>query len=230
MHRIRESLPLWFHARAEGVLIQSLNRYAYVLNNPTTLVDPLGLQSPGDNCSRESGASLVDCVKGVYCMPFMGACGSAVLGGAPDPFDYSATPVVVSTWVPPAQIISTIDGVVYPGPLMPGYWTATQVGTALDLQIPGITFTPTGATTATFVSQSSFWPTVGKFVQKGFTPNPFDVFDRFHPHNLDLRDAGLTCSKHVDIDWRTGGAGQPTQGSKFMLILSTRIRSGFRPA
>ncbi len=27
---------------------QSLNRYAYALNNPTTLIDPLGLQPPGD--------------------------------------------------------------------------------------------------------------------------------------------------------------------------------------
>jgi len=32
---------------------QSLNRYAYVLNNPTTLTDPLGL-NPADNCSYAS--------------------------------------------------------------------------------------------------------------------------------------------------------------------------------
>jgi hypothetical protein len=45
---------------------QSLNRYAYALNNPTTLIDPTGL-SPGDNCSGKTGASLADCVTGVYC-------------------------------------------------------------------------------------------------------------------------------------------------------------------
>ncbi len=39
--------------------MQSLNRYAYALNNPTTLIDPLGL-APGDPCTIES-ASLVNC-------------------------------------------------------------------------------------------------------------------------------------------------------------------------
>jgi RHS repeat-associated protein len=74
---------------------QSLNRYAYVMNNPTTLIDPLGLQSPGDNCSGKTGASLADCVKGVYCTFFLGACGSTVLGGAWDPFGWLTTSDIV---------------------------------------------------------------------------------------------------------------------------------------
>jgi RHS repeat-associated protein len=66
---------------------QSLNRYAYALNNPTTLIDPLGLQSPGDNCNGKKGASLVDCVTGIYCMSNPGQCSNRQLYGLFDEFD-----------------------------------------------------------------------------------------------------------------------------------------------
>jgi RHS repeat-associated protein len=61
---------------------QSLNRYTYALNNPTTLTDPLGLQSPGENCmSKTTFGSLVDCVTGVYCMSDPGQCSNRLLYG-----------------------------------------------------------------------------------------------------------------------------------------------------
>jgi hypothetical protein len=184
------------------------------MNNPTTLIDPSGLQGQNPCANLQYGQGRGQCQNGVNGVIEA----NTELGPSSwDPFDLMNIPIVLSTWVPPQQvgITGTLPGgnfatAVY---YFEGYWTSTQVGTALELQIPGITFTPTGPTTATFVSQSPFWPTVGKFVQKGFTPNPFDLLDRFHPHNLDLRDARLICSQHVDIDWTTGGSGQPTQGS-----------------
>ncbi len=57
---------------------QSLNRYGYVGNNPTSLIDPLGLQGHSRGCS-----TFWDCVHVVFC-------GSLYCGyntGSPDPFD-----------------------------------------------------------------------------------------------------------------------------------------------
>jgi RHS repeat-associated protein len=85
---------------------QSLNRYAYVLNNPTSMTDPLGLQSPGENCSGKTGSSLIDCVTGVYCMSDPGQCSNRELYGMQGPFDefdWSGIPVVQQTgydWIP----------------------------------------------------------------------------------------------------------------------------------
>jgi RHS repeat-associated protein len=66
---------------------QSLNRYTYALNNPTTLIDPLGLQSPGDNCSSKTGSAFADCVTGIYCMADPGQCSNRQLYGLFDEFD-----------------------------------------------------------------------------------------------------------------------------------------------
>ena len=99
-----------------------------MLNSPTTLIDPLGLggqgPGPGGNCSGKTGASLADCVTGVYCMPFMGACGSTVLGGAPDPFDFidiGSTTVRTPIYAPGSTPDDkTITG--YSTSTIPGSW------------------------------------------------------------------------------------------------------------
>jgi RHS repeat-associated protein len=86
---------------------QSLNRYAYALNNPTTLIDPVGLQSPGDNCSSKTGASLIDCVTGIYCMADPGQCSNRLLFGLMgnlDPFDSMG----MHMWVSDEEVQSTI--------------------------------------------------------------------------------------------------------------------------
>jgi RHS repeat-associated protein len=44
---------------------QSLNRYAYAGNNPTTLTDPLGLCTPGQDCHPPSCTNM-NCVWGTY--------------------------------------------------------------------------------------------------------------------------------------------------------------------
>ena len=63
---------------------QSLNRYAYVMNNPTTLIDPLGLCSPSDlNCHEP--CQIGSCREpGVFPPPaggLGGGCSGLLLGG-----------------------------------------------------------------------------------------------------------------------------------------------------
>jgi RHS repeat-associated protein len=174
---------------------QSLNRYPYVMNNPTTLTDPLGLQGcPPGTTSIGTGQCAGQAVGP-----------QAVLWGL-DEFGLMDIPVVEAEWVPPSQVDMTVNGVDYPGPVVPGYWAWATIGT-------GIVFTQTGPTTATFVSTYPFYQTVGKFVQAGFHAAPFDLLNRFHPGQLDLRDNSLICSPHVAINKNSGGApGVPTTG------------------
>jgi len=57
------NLGRWLSPDPDGGAVinpQSLNRYAYVLNNPTNLIDPLGLQGGGPHCLRGSSGQCVD--------------------------------------------------------------------------------------------------------------------------------------------------------------------------
>ncbi len=55
-------------AAADPTNPRSWNRYAYALNNPTTLVDPKGLCSPGQqNCNHPPSCTNMDCASQFYC-------------------------------------------------------------------------------------------------------------------------------------------------------------------
>ena len=118
---------------------QSLNRYAYVMNNPTSAVDPLGLQGQCPPGSAQAGI----CRNGTFYPP-----GGPVYPWNPftnpgwnwDEFDLMNIPVVTTTytWVPPQLV--TIEGGLPGGGIalvefyFGGYWTTgTQVGSGIDL-------------------------------------------------------------------------------------------------
>ncbi|HZP01245.1 MAG TPA: RHS repeat-associated core domain-containing protein [Terriglobia bacterium] len=66
---------------------QSLNRYAYVLNNPTTLTDPLGLETGvPSSCSDITYAiSHAECGSSPLCQYFMLPCGTSGIPFPPVP-------------------------------------------------------------------------------------------------------------------------------------------------
>jgi RHS repeat-associated protein len=102
---------------------QSLNRYAYVLNNPTNLIDPLGLQwitsgaNPADPCNDfQFAISHAQCPRipypgvwcvGGYCPPFPpgGSTGGGGGGGVGNAQNGGNPPVVTCSDDPPGCII-----------------------------------------------------------------------------------------------------------------------------
>jgi hypothetical protein len=115
--------------------MQSLNRYAYALNNPETLVDPSGLGPVQVNfCgSLKYGVGLGMCqteVNGVIMaeQSFGG-------GWAADPFDVMSIPVVTQTWIPNSQVGTMLLGASSWGPVSPGYWSTTAAGNAAQFLV-----------------------------------------------------------------------------------------------
>ena len=112
--------------------IQSLNRYAYVLNNPTTLIDPSGLgPQDADPCAYA---------------PTRPACGGDAVHHGPsgslfqDPFSLIGIPVVTNSFTPAEPISTPIESInnqygeaVSATIYAPGGWTTTYVGDAFML-------------------------------------------------------------------------------------------------
>ena len=109
---------------------QSLNRYAYVLNNATSLTDPSGLGP----CDGKTGAALYDCATGVMrlAMPgYQSIYGS--MGGPYDPFNWIWSDVKVTSlsslhWVSEYWVSQPVTEV--EGDSNVDYWMSEQ-------QVPG---------------------------------------------------------------------------------------------
>jgi RHS repeat-associated protein len=199
---------------------QSLNRYAYALNGPTTLTDPLGLQNcPAGATQVNAGqcfGNALEITSLKYGWGFIGfgawdEFGLMWLGNseATTTYEYALEPSFYGIGTSDRLELGDMDSWMWSYSFLVD-WTYEPTGVAISSPDPGIVFTLTGPTTATFVSQYTFWDTVGKFAGAGFR---WDPLDPFHHGQLDMRDPQALCSAHIDIDKATGRApGVPTTG------------------
>ena len=200
------TLGRWLSPDPEGGDVtnpQSLNRYAYVLNNPTSLTDVLGLDHA--NCSNPAIAA-----KDPTCQEGPGASSSDVNS---DEFGLLNLAFNPPTGFIPVSIGAEPDcpGCYYSteGPFTDATWEPNNLPI---FQLWGITWTQTSPTTWTLGSQLTFNQTVNTLKQAGFVEHPEDYIDFFHPNQLDLRDTSSWCSAHLDVDKASGQNGQPTTG------------------
>jgi RHS repeat-associated protein len=200
---------------------QSLNRYAYVLNNPMTLIDPLGLQEKS-NIKLQAEPTASGCtLNGIYtsCSVVASvvnagaavACTSVNCGGV-RPTQGPAGSTVWQQWVPP-QLVVIEGGLPNGGIALAEFYFEGGWESLAGLSDPGIVFTQTSPTTWTFVSEYPIGRTVAQFYHAGFTVTPPDLINWNHPGQLDMRDTSLFCSAHVDINKRSGdNSSTPTTG------------------
>jgi len=203
---------------------QSLNRYAYVANNPLAFTDPQGLQgcppgaTQGPGQGQCSGNTLEitsleygwDLIAGFGMEAEFGLMELGTTPGGPSvTYTYQYSAAQSSTT---AQVYDDY-GYYWELPYLVAPPTVTLVGAIFTSSDLGIVFTTTGPTTASFVSTYSFNQTVQKFKQAGFVQYPQDYVDFFHPGQLDLRDTLPFCSAHVDVYKTSGQDGLPTNGN-----------------
>jgi RHS repeat-associated protein len=145
---------------------QSLNRYTYVLNQPTTLIDPSGLaQCPGPQCPNNYmwGYAVYGGYGGTLSQYFSNPSWK-------DPFSLVGIPVVTDTFTPP-QLLSTVDfgamgnanGYATSVSLIAlGGWTTITLGDAFTLL--GSSLGPAGAD-----GSFSWWGTFAKSFVRDFS-------------------------------------------------------------
>jgi RHS repeat-associated protein len=162
---------------------QTWNRYAYVLNSPLALVDPLGLW-PKLGCVPSSDGFMCNTT------PDQDGLGLGTLGNV---FDLMNIPVTIETgiYTPPQPISTPIDSIynqygeaVSATIYIPGRWSwsNTVVGNGLDL----------------FLASPA---------NNDLHPTTVDKYNPMERGKTSLRDSNWFCSTHVTIDQTTGQTG-----------------------
>jgi RHS repeat-associated protein len=189
---------------------QSLNRYAYALNNPTSMVDPTGLQgcNPSDpqDCPGWCTPG-IDCPcdpDPVLCFPPLPGgppTGGGPGGGAPSgppvpPFDWSFTsPLQVDTITSIWASVAALPPGVYIGP-----WGEIIVvrGTG---KAPG-----SGGNTLPAIIAGGLGGAIVALLPHGYYFNPIDqAVNPYHSGQWNFRQMFNTlCSTHVTVDQTTG--------------------------
>jgi RHS repeat-associated protein len=172
---------------------QSLNRYAYVSNNPMTLIYPLGLEGKSNIKLQAAPQSSGCTLNGIYTACYVVA--SLVGAGAAYPL-----PPPYEGWEPVSGGAQPdCPGCYYEtwGPFKDAIWDPDNPDT---WGLWGIFWTQTSNTTWTFQSPLSFQETVETFKNVGIAPSPIDnKYNPFHGTDFNLRDFSPVCSVHVTL-------------------------------
>jgi RHS repeat-associated protein len=185
---------------------QSWNRYAYVLNNPLRLVDPMGLVCIYLNFGGDALESQDVQSEPLECSQNGGIWFNGMINTSSLQFDPNSDYVYAN---------GTAGNNQFSCP--PGGGCGQDALNAFVNSVVGsnpVMVYAQGTNTGTIQSGLSFLQTVQWFENNGLSQHPIEgSHDPWHPGQLNLRDSQSVCSTHVTLQPNSGQTpGQPTTG------------------
>ena len=179
---------------------QSLNRYTYVLNNPTSLIDPSG---QGSNTGCSNAQDFWGCVHQYYCgsvsCQYLNEVGSFLA----DPFQLQGIPVVAygNGWIP-------VNGSGFPGPSFSGTYAFGGFSADTRLNVTGYW----GPTSLGYLGDAFVW--LGADSSQFTNPSP----PAQDPTSLKVNEQSYQQACHASFLMNNGGPGVQALVNNFSLF------------